>query len=250
MPASRSTRRRADTRASPPRRSQRARSLRTPTSAPICRGWGTEQRGVTRIVARTSRYVIDLNTEPRVPTPYEDKMPEALRSVLRRSACGHRWREPALPKQEVDRRIREIFEPYHRRVELELERARAEHGAALLLASHTFPDASGAADVVIGTRHAATASEGLREALADVVRSHRLTVALEVPFQGGYSCVLHARPHEGVSVVQLEVARRTCSVDRRNLDTDPDAVARIAHMMDDLVVVATSYLMSTTRSSG
>lgn len=212
---------------------------------------GSEKRGVTRIVACASRYVIDLNTVPRVATAYEDKMPPALRSVLRHSHCGQKWREAPLPKHEVERRIREVFDPYHEQIAVELERARALFGATLLIASHTFPDAGAdAADIVLGTRHGASASEALRDELADVMRLHGFSVAVEVPFPGGFSTVRHARREDGVSVVQVEIARRVLSTDRRNSDTDPAAVARVATMFGDVVIAATASLRSMTSPRG
>ncbi len=173
---------------------------------------GSESLGVTRLAARASRYVVDLNTEPRVPTPYEEKLPEPLRAVRMISECGERWLANPLPRHERERRMREVFEPYHQAVTDALEQARARHGTAVLLSSHTFPDRfAPGADVVIGTRHGASADAELRDALADVVRGHELSVALEEPFPGAYSLARHARPAERVVAVQLELARSVVS---------------------------------------
>jgi N-formylglutamate deformylase len=196
---------------------------------------GAESRGVTRVVAVTSRYVIDLNTEPRVPTRYEETMPAPMRAVLKRSQCGHRWREPGASKAEIERRIREVFEPYHGRVAEELARARARHGVAVLISAHTFPDVVGSADVVLGTRHGQSATGALRDAIADVVREHGLTVALEAPFPGGFAVLRHGRPDEGVSVVQIEVARRLlCTDGVAPYRVDPVAVERVRKMSLDV----------------
>ena len=50
---------------------------------------GTEAIGVTRVVARTHRYVVDLNTNPRPPPapPFYEENP-APKPTIRRSAAG------------------------------------------------------------------------------------------------------------------------------------------------------------------
>jgi N-formylglutamate deformylase len=198
---------------------------------------GSEAHGVTRVTARASRYVIDLNTEPKLPTPYEEKKPVELRMARRYSQCGLRWSEEPLPKTEIERRIRELFEPYHLRVHAELERARARHDAVVLVGSHTFPDPKrGIADVVLGTRHGAAASTSIRDAVADAARAHGFSVALEAPFAGGYASVRHARPHEGVHVVQIEVAKRLVSRASDGgpwLEIDPEGAERVRAMLVD-----------------
>jgi N-formylglutamate deformylase len=207
---------------------------------------GIEAHGVPRIVARASRYVIDLNTEPRFPTPYEDKMPPGLRVVVHQSQCGLRWRDDALSRAEIERRVRGLFEPYHRAVDAELRRAHQSYGAALLIASHTFPDPRRKiADVVLGTRHGASASESLRDAIAEVIRAHGFSVACEEPFAGGWSTVRHARADEGVNVLQIELARRlVCqsSRDTAPLEIDRDGVGRASAMLRDVVGAARELL--------
>jgi N-formylglutamate amidohydrolase len=192
---------------------------------------GTELAGVTRVVARASRYVIDLNTNPRPPPrpPFYEKEPEP-RAFIRRSHCGMNWRQEAIPKAEIERRISEVLEPYHRAIDVELERARALHGAACLVSSHTFHDRKRAvADVVLGTQNGAAARAALRDAVADVAREVGLSVALEEPFRGGWSLTRHARPAEGIEALQIEIARRLVTGNDGELGApvDPAAVARL-----------------------
>ncbi len=213
---------------------------------------GTEADGIARIVAIASRYVIDLNTEPRLPTPYEEKMPVELRVVRRHSQCGLRWSEDPLPRVELDRRIAEVFEPYHAAIDAALARAHAAYGVALLVASHTFPDAANRiADVVLGTRQGTSAPEALRDAIAEVARDHGFSVALEAPFPGGWSNARHARRAEGVSVVQVEIARRLVSrADGENpYAVDADGVRKVAAMLREATRAARTVLLSTAHAS-
>ena len=166
--------------------------------------------GAILVVATPSRFVIDLNTAPRVPTPYEDKLPYGLREVRRHSVSGEHWLESRPPRVEVERRIREVFEPYHAEIAARLAAARARHGVAILVSAHSYPDVMfpGAADVVLGTRGGASAADWARDAVAEVARAYGLSLAFDAAFPGGHALERHARPDEGVHALQIEIARR------------------------------------------
>lgn len=204
-------------------------------AAAICED--LEARGVRRIVAAASRYVIDLNTEPRLPTPYEDKLPPGLGDVRCMSRSGVWWWERRRSREEIEGLIAEVFEPYHLAVAAELAASCARHGRAALLSVHTYPDQGrkDAADLVIGTRNGQCAPPVLRDALADVARSRGLSVSVEVPFQGGYSIVRHAAPN--IHALQIELARSlVCAPgDLRRPRLDPARVARTTEALDALV---------------
>ncbi len=210
---------------------------------------GSDAADVTRIVAHASRYVIDLNTAPRLPTPYEEKMPAALRAVLHRSQCGQSWRKAPLPRAELERRIHEVFEPYHEEIERELARARDLHGAAVLISSHTFHEQQApGVDVVVGTLRGASAGAPLRAAVDEVARRHGLSVALEEPFAGGYAAARHGRPADGVSVVQIELSRRlVCVAEESPPRVDAERARRVARMLADVVQALRRRIGSTVR---
>jgi len=208
---------------------------------------GTERVGVSRIVARNSRYVIDLNDNPRPPPrpPFYEVDPEPRRTI-HRSHCGVSWSQDGVPRGERERRIAEMLEPYHGAIEAELERVRALHGAACIVSSHTFHDRRRAiADIVLGTQHGKTAAAALRDAVADVARAHGFTVAIEHPFQGGWSLTRHARPGAGVMGIQIEIARRLVTgVDAgRRAPPDLRAVSRLRDLAMAIVRALASGLV-------
>ena len=211
-------------------------------AAAVCEG--LEARGVRRVVATASRYVVDLNTEPRVPTPYEDKRPPGLGDVRRFSSAGVTWWERRRSRAEVEELLAEVFEPYHGSVAAELAASRACHGRAALLAVHTYPDGGrkDAADVVLGTRDGRCARPAVRDALARAARDYGLSVGIEAPFPGGYSVLRHAAPD--IDAIQIELARAlVCSPgDRRRPALDPDRVARMAEVLRSLVDVLATEL--------
>lgn len=204
-------------------------------AAAVCEG--LEARGVRRVVATVSRYVVDLNTAPRLPTPYEDKLPPGLGDTHRLSCAGVRWWERRRSLAEVEELLAEVFEPYHEAIAAELAASRAHYGRAALLAVHTYPDRGrkDAADVVLGTRNGQCARPAVRDALARAARDHGLSVAIEAPFPGGYSVLRHAAPD--IDAIQIELARAlVCSPgDLRRPALDPDRVARMAEVLRSLV---------------
>ncbi|WP_437284160.1 N-formylglutamate amidohydrolase [Sorangium sp. So ce406] len=197
--------------------------------------------GAALIVATLSRYVIDLNTAPRVPTPYEDKLPYGLREVRRRSASGEQWLESPPPRAEVERRVRDVFEPYHAEVGARLAAARARRGVAILVSAHAYPDVlfPGAADVVLGTRGGACAAGWARDAVVEVARAHGLSLALDDPFPGGHALERHARPGDGVHALQIEISRRLYC-DARDLAPRPEDVARLRRFTRGVLVALTA----------
>ncbi|WP_437595733.1 N-formylglutamate amidohydrolase [Sorangium sp. So ce590] len=197
--------------------------------------------GAALVVATLSRFVIDLNTAPRVPTPYEDKLPYGLREVRRRSASGEQWLESPPPRAEVERRVREVLEPYHAEIAARLAGARARHGVAILVSAHSYPDVMfpGVADVVLGTRGGASAAAWARDAVAAVARAHGLSLALDDPFPGGHAVERHARRDEGVHALQIEIARRLYC-DARSLAPRPEDVARLRDFTRSAVAALTA----------
>lgn len=205
-----------------------------------CRG-----AGATLIVARASRYVVDLNTEPYIPSAYEDKLPPQLREIRRTSASGLQWCEDRPTAIEVQEGIARYLDPYHLAVATALDEAAKRNGAAILLSAHTYPSrASSDADVVIGTRHGATASLELRSLVADALEAHGLSVALEAPFAGGYSLARHARPVEHRFALQLEVARRLVCGDGGGFSVSEEGVDQLNRITQDLHARLMAYVAS------
>src|SRR5262249_21315147 len=152
------------------------------------------------------------------------------REVLHRSHAGVCWRAPPPPRQELERRLCDVFEPYHLAVAGALERARARHGFAVLISAHTFPTGC-SADAVVGTRHGAAAPVEIADAVVNALGVGGLSVAREDPFPGGHSLARHARPEERAFAVQIEIARRLiCGA---SLDVDEAAAGRVGALLLD-----------------
>jgi N-formylglutamate amidohydrolase len=184
--------------------------------------------GATLLVARTSRYVLDLNrseddwddaaVETRIgsaPPRTPGSMPRGL--VWRLTTDGEPAMTRPLRRSELDERIRAIHRPYHETLRALLERKRAKFGFAVLLAAHSMPSSGRAsaggraddrADVVPGTQGRTTASAALIDLVERLAVARGLSVRHDEPYRGGFATRHYGRPREGIHAVQVELARR------------------------------------------
>lgn len=178
--------------------------------------------GATMLVAHMSRYVVDLNrAEDDVDSDaVEGGRPGGRSSrgvVWRLSSDGARVLTRKLTQIELEERLAAVYRPYHRALSTLIEERRREFGFVVVLAAHSMPSTGRAghgdpsqrrADVVPGTRGRTSAAASL----IDAVERHALATGLSVrhddPYRGGHTTQHYGRPHDGVHVVQVELARR------------------------------------------
>lgn len=183
---------------------------------------GASERGASMLVAETSRYVVDLNRaadDVDAATVSDHPSPRAAqpRGVVWRLATDGKpvLRRP-LSYAQLEERIRLFHRPYHEALRLELERLRALHGHAILVAAHSMPSTgrdlkSGRlvrrADIVPGTRGRTTADARVIDRVDSYFRDAGLGVAHDEPYKGGWTTGHYGRPEEGWHVVQIELNR-------------------------------------------
>jgi N-formylglutamate deformylase len=190
--------------------------------------------GATMIVARTSRYVVDLN---RAETDVDSEVVEGGRADMRMNH-GLVWRttsdgEPALTRKlkhhELEERLRVVWRPYHRALAAIIARKRERFGVVVVLAAHSMPSVergqrSGArardssspradscrarADVVPGTRGRRSADARFIDAVEAHAAACGWSVRHDDPYAGGFTTQHYGCPADGVHAVQIELARR------------------------------------------
>ena len=176
--------------------------------------WAREA-GAGMLVARCSRYVVDLNRPPDdaplyaarttglVPTETFDGDPV--------------WREGRAPgAADVADRTERYWRPYHAALEAELARLRDTHGHAVLLDAHsirgTLPRLFDGRlpDLNLGTDGGRSAAASLARGAEDILGGDgRYRFVRDGRFRGGYITRHYGRPDEGVHALQLEMAQRT-----------------------------------------
>jgi N-formylglutamate deformylase len=203
--------------------------------------------GATVLVARTSRYVIDVN---RAEADVDADVVEGGRGDVRMHH-GLVWRttsdgEPALGRKltraELEERLEAVWRPYHRTLSEIIDRKLARFGVAVVLAAHSMPsvERNGAgngaaaasaglrdardlsrlsspgaprsqrtrADVVPGTRGRRSASAVYIDAVEALAVARGWTVRHDDPYAGGFTTQHYGRPADAMHVVQVELARR------------------------------------------
>ena len=181
--------------------------------------------GATVLVARTSRYVIDVNRGER---DVDAEVVEGARADVR-LLHGRVWRttsdgDPALSRRlcvrELEERLDLVWRPYHRELAAIVERKRARFGIAVVLAAHSMPSLDrgprrdavesvrSRADVVPGTRGRRSAAGRFIDAVEEHAVAQGWTVRHDEPYAGGFTTQHYGRPSEGIHAIQVELSRR------------------------------------------
>lgn len=208
--------------------------------------------GAATVRARFSRLLIDLNRAPDDvsaglvpdhPAPRPRQPPWATtggrsppvhnRGLIWRTAVGNvPIFSGTLPYAELRTRLRRYYDPYHRALEVLLERRRARFGYAILLEAHSMPS-SVPGDLVLGTFEGGACSPELEAtALAALSAAGPLGVSLAIrlndPYRGGELVRKFGRPEHGIHALQLEV-NRALYMDEASLQLRPEVADRQPH---------------------
>jgi N-formylglutamate amidohydrolase len=181
--------------------------------------------GAAAVIASHARAWIDLNRDPREVDPrmispppdghgliHSAKVRAGLGLLPRRlPGRGELWVR-RLTSAELDVRLNETHEPYHRAVGLQVARAKAEFGHAVLIDCHSMPplppDRDGrAVDVVVGDRFGRSAADPYVDATLMTIAAHGLHAVRNLPYAGGYTLDRHALPRRDIHAVQIEIDR-------------------------------------------
>jgi N-formylglutamate deformylase len=204
--------------------------------------------GATVLVARQSRYLVDLNRPGDDAALYAGAPSTGLCPVL--SFDG----EPLyadgtseLPASEIAERRQRWWQPYHDALAAQIERVRAAHGYALLLDAHSIRSTvprlfdGRLPDLNFGTFRGRSCAPRLRESLAAVAqRERRWTHVFDGRFQGGHITRHYGNPGAGVHAVQLELAQ--CAyMDETTLAWDAQRAAPLMATLQRIVAALIEF---------
>jgi N-formylglutamate amidohydrolase len=204
--------------------------------------------GATLIVARASRYYIDLNRGQAdcdgaaVEGGGQAPWPRGL--VWRLTTDGAPALSERLPRRELERRLNVVYRPYHDALERLLERKRARFGFAVLLCAHSMPTEprpgngpavvpnvrwprlamtagpGRLADLVPGSRGRTSAAGVVIDRVEAHGLAHGFSIRHDDPYRGGFATAHYGQPVRGIHAVQIEIARR-CYMDETTFRIDP-----------------------------
>jgi len=120
-----------------------------------------------------------------------------------------------ISRQEAERRLRDIWVPYHDQLQTLLDESHALFGQAVLVDCHSMPHeaissvthAGSRPDVVLGDRFGAAAGSRIVDRIQAAFVGAGLEVARNAPFAGAYTAQHYGRPSRGQHVVQIEIDR-------------------------------------------
>lgn len=171
--------------------------------------------GASLLTPHYSRFLIDLNRPPEDTPMY----PGAANTEL----CPTRFftGEPLyLPGQEPSRaeqlrRREQYWRPYHRALDGELQRLKAQHGYALLFDAHSICSElpwlfeGRLPDLNLGTVEGRSCAPGLRAGLSAVLaQQSEFTQVVDGRFKGGFITRHYGQPEQHQHAVQLEMCWR------------------------------------------
>jgi N-formylglutamate deformylase len=177
--------------------------------------------GATLLVARMSRFVVDLNRSEvdcdgeAVEGGGRTPCPRGL--IWRLTTDGEPILGARLPRSELARRLNRFYRPYHQTLAGILSRKRERFGFAILLCAHSMPSQTrrghadahlGRADIVPGTRGRTTAAGDVIDLVDRHVRSYGYSIRHDDPYKGGFSTAHYGQPEQSIHAVQIEIARR------------------------------------------
>jgi N-formylglutamate deformylase len=170
--------------------------------------------GATTVHTALSRTVIDVNRDPSGASLYPG---QATTSLVPTETFDGRplYRNGKVPTpQDIERRKRLYFAPYHAALADEVKRLRARHPRVALYDCHSIRSAiprlfPGELPVFnIGTSGGKSCDPRLQAGVADICAASQWSHVVNGRFTGGWITRTYGKPDEGVHAVQMEMAYR------------------------------------------
>ena len=202
--------------------------------------------GASLLVARYSRYVVDLNRPPDDVSLYEGRVATGLcpRYTFAGEPLYHD--DAPVPQGEVATRTERYWRPYHERLGLALDAIRARHGFAFLWDAHSIPSRvprlfDGELPVLnLGNFDGASCDPGLALELHGIASASPYESVLNGRFKGGYITRRYGDPANGVQAMQLELAQRAY-MDEVSQQFDASLASKLRDTLRALLVAFARY---------
>lgn len=202
--------------------------------------------GATRLSARFSRYVVDLNRPPDGASLYPG---QATTGLCPDTLFDGRplYRDGQAPgTAETADRVEAYWRPYHAALAAELARVKARHGFALLYDAHSIRSRvprlfdGRLPDLNLGTARGTSADPGLIARVAAVLETaasvEGLTCVTDGRFVGGHITRWYGRPAERIHAFQMELAQdRYMDEDGPPFAYRPDRADRLRRVLVPLL---------------
>jgi N-formylglutamate deformylase len=204
------------------------------------------------IVARYTRYLIDLNRPPDDAALYTSAAQTGLCPTQSFSGVPlYRDGAERLESAEIEKRREQYWQPYHDALRARLDETRQRFGYALLLDAHSIRStvprlfAGRLPDVNVGTYDGRSCTHAVNDALAArLTASARFSHVFDGRFKGGYITRHYGQPDSGQHALQIELAQ--CSyMDESGTSYDDGRAAALRETLQGVVVSLLSIRLAT-----
>jgi N-formylglutamate amidohydrolase len=221
--------------------------------------------GAPLLSARFPRAYVDVNREAYEldPDMFVDALPKfvnagsprvrmGLGTIARIVASGEEIYAKKLCFAEAQRRIEQLYRPYHRALRALVEETAALFGGYLLIDCHSMPSGGDSArersgaDIVLGDCHGVSCGPQFVDAARRFLVERGFAVAINAPYAGGFTTGHYGRPGVQRHALQIEVNRALYMNERdyQRKDYFPRLVQDLAELVDHLGRVAQRCLAS------
>ena len=197
-----------------------------------------KQLGVTVLSAKVTRYVIDLNRPPDDAPLYEGMGGTGLCPT--ETFAGIPLYLEGCKADQADR-LREYWQPYHRKLLHTLESIREAFGFVVLLDAHSIASVvprlftGQLADFNLGSNSGASCAPALASLAVDALTSKDYSLVVDGRFKGGYITRHYGNPEGGVHALQLELSQRTYMNEAPPFNFLPEKAELVARRLTALV---------------
>jgi N-formylglutamate deformylase len=208
-----------------------------------------DEMGASRLSARWSRYLIDLNRPPENTNLYPGQDTTGLCPV---DTFGRErlYREGMEPDEaEVQGRLERYWRPYHDQLRAELERLLAEHGRVVLWDAHSIASVvprffdGRLPDLNFGTADGKSCSQQLEGVMIKLVDSQdQFSFVFNGRFKGGHITRHYGNPAGGVHAIQLEMAQCLYMDEAAPFGYRPDLAAQVQPLLRELLGAAVDWV--------
>lgn len=169
--------------------------------------------GASMVIAKYSRYVVDLNRSTDDDVLYPGQIVTGL--CPEQTFDGEAiYRKGVVSEGEKRGRVETYWRPYHDKLRQTLDEMREQHGYALLWDGHSIPSTvprlfeGELPELNIGSNSSASCGAVIETAVAEVAAASRYTSVLNGRFKGGYITRHYGEPEQDIHALQLEIAQR------------------------------------------
>lgn len=211
--------------------------------------------GAPLLRAHFPRVYVDPNREPFEldPEMFDGTLPDfvnaasprvaaGLGTVARVVTSGEEVYAGKLAFDEVQRRIRAHYFPYHEALKGLVESTLRRFGGCLLIDCHSMPSVGGPmdsdpglkrVDMVLGDRFSTSCAPSITDFVERKLVAMGYSVRRNLPYAGGYTTAHYGRPRDGVHALQIEL-NRALYMDE-NAVTPTRGLDRLAGHMGELI---------------